>query len=131
MRKLAIIYLTWILAGCQGCNDNKTVSPEEAKKGEALFTTDACVTCHSVTGEKKYGPVLNDILDKEIEVVERGKVKTVKVDRRYLERSVADPDFQKVKGFEKKKMIRPDISPEDIQHLVDYIIYINQTRTRQ
>ena len=114
------------ITACQASGTDKPVTAEQAKAGEALFTTDACITCHSFRGEKKYGPSLNDILDKEIEVVEKGEVKTVTVDRRYLERSVADPDFQKVKGYERKKMIRPDIPPADIQKLVDYIIYMNR-----
>lgn len=119
---LIAVFIAW---GCTPSTDRNIVSEEDAKKGEELFNKDGCMACHSTSGEIKYGPSLNNILNKPVDVIREGKTETIIVDRKYLTRSILEPDYQKVSAFKRKKMPKPEISLEDIQHLVDYIIYIN------
>ena len=113
------------LYGCTNSGDQYLVSEERANKGKELFKNDGCVTCHSLTGEIKYGPSLNNILHTRIEVIREGKIQTIIVDRKYLTRSIYEPDYEKVEAFKNKKMPKPQISLEDINHLVDYLIFVN------
>jgi len=97
-------------------------------KGEKLFSDVGCIACHSVTGEKKYGPSLNNIVDKEVNVIREEKTRSILIDRRYILRSVRDPDYEKVDSFRKQTMPVPTISEEDIKHIVDYLMYINDKK---
>jgi cytochrome c oxidase subunit 2 len=111
-----------------GCRDNKKPDPihiVNPEKGEALFNSVGCVACHSVSGEKKYGPSLNSILDKEVVVIRNGTSYTVRVDREYIRRSLQDPGFETVNSFERRKMPHLNLSAEEIDNLIDYIIFLN------
>lgn len=72
-----------------------------------------------------YGPPLNSIIGREINVTRNGKTLTVKIDRDYLLRSLREPGFEKVTSFQKKKMPVINLPEEDLQCLVDYIEKIN------
>lgn len=117
-----------LLPGCSGFGNQKPVSREDAVRGQALFERNGCKTCHSVTGKAMYGPPLDGILEKEIAVNRQGSILTVRVNRRYITRSIQDPDYEKVNAFIGRKMPVPAIAPEDISAIVDYIVYLNQTR---
>jgi cytochrome c oxidase subunit II len=114
-----------LLCSCTVATDSNVISEEDAKKGEELFNKDGCIMCHSISGEIKYGPALNNIFNKAENVIRSGDSETIIVDRKYLIRSLVEPEYQKVSSFRKKKMTKPEISLEDINHIVDYLIYIN------
>lgn len=69
-----------------------------------------------------YGPSLNDIFGKEVTVIRQGDSSRVIIDKKYLNRSIIDPDFEKLKGFENRTMPVPDISKKEVKILVDYLI---------
>jgi cytochrome c2 len=117
--------IAFILYGYTTAADRNVVSEEDAKKGEELFKNDGCTAYHSTSGEIKYGPSLNNILNKPVNVIRDGKAETIIVNRKYLIRSIFEPDYQKVSAFKKKKMPKPKISLEDINHIVDYLIFVN------
>lgn len=119
-----------LLSQCRSHNDPTIISEENVKKGEELFTTVGCLLCHTISGEKnKYGPSLDNIFDKEVRVIRKsGETITIKVDRQYIFRSLKEPDFEKVEGFQSKKMTIVNLTDDQINYLVDYLIYINTNK---
>ena len=108
-----------ILLGCGGNN---------AEAGSKLFSTYGCAVCHSMKGEVLHGPALNEIWQKEIKVNRKGEMLDLTVDREYINRSIMDPEYEKVVGFESRAMPKTFISPEDSKSLVDYIVSMNNTK---
>ena len=126
MAKNNLIFLiVFLISGCNSQNRNKLTTKESIQKGEALFATVGCTTCHSLSGEARYGPSLNRILNTEIIVIQGGKEHSLKVDREYIKRSIQDPDFEKLVDFKNKKMPKPTLSPDEIDQITDYLISIN------
>lgn len=112
--------------GCHSGNNSKRISREDIEKGEALFNSVGCTTCHSVSGKVLYGPALNTVFQSEIVVVRDGEKHTEKADREYIVRSMKNPDFEKVEGFQDRKMPKPDLTPEEIDQIADYLISLKQ-----
>jgi mono/diheme cytochrome c family protein len=120
-----ILLIIFLISGCNYQNSNKITTKERIQKGEALFASVGCTTCHSLTGEARYGPALNKILNTDVIVIQGGKEHSVKVDREYIKRSIQDPDFEKLVDFKNKKMPKPTLSPDEIDQIADYLISIN------
>jgi hypothetical protein len=74
----------------------------------------------------KYGPPLNSILNTEIHVNRKDKDFVLKVDREYIKRSILTPDYEKLQEFKNKKMPKTDLSSEEIDHITEYLISINE-----
>lgn len=55
-----------------------------------------------------------------------GKQDSVTIDREYIVRSIKDPGYEKDIRFPKKKMPKPDLSEDDIESIVDFIMMINE-----
>lgn len=114
-----------LIAGCNSQNSNKITTKESTQKGEVLFVSVGCTTCHSLSGETRYGPSLNKILNTDVIVIQGGKEHSLKIDREYIKRSIQDPDFEKLVDFKNKKMPKPTLSPDEIDQIADYLISIN------
>lgn len=125
LKTSSFFLIFFFLMACNSSSDIKALTKENVQKGETLFQNVGCTTCHSVSGEVRYGPPLNVIFNKNVEVIHDGKERTIKVDRDYIERSIKDPESDKVLEFRSKKMTKPELSQEDIDYIVDYLIYIN------
>ncbi|BBE20281.1 cytochrome c oxidase polypeptide II [Aquipluma nitroreducens] len=126
MAKNNLIFLiVFLISGCNSQNRNKLTTKESIQKGETLFATVGCTTCHSLSGETRYGPSLNKILNTEVIVIQRGKEHSIKVDREYIKKSIQDPDFEKLVDFKNKKMPKPTLSSDEIDQITDYLISIN------
>ena len=82
--------------------------------------------CHSFEGKDLYGPALNSILDTKVKVVRNNKEQYVIIDRKYIFRAIKNPEFEKLKGFEKRKMPVPDLNKAEMQAITDYIIFLNE-----
>jgi cytochrome c oxidase subunit 2 len=127
VRVSILLSIAFFFFSCSSKTAPHKESGETIRQGKKLFTNLGCVTCHSVTGEKRYGPSLNNILNTRVDVIENGKTISITVDKDYLKKSIMTPDFQKVVGFERSKMSIPDISAEDTDCLVDYLVSVNST----
>jgi hypothetical protein len=75
-----------------------------------------------------YGPALNFRLGQEITVVRTGGIKKEVYDREYILRSMRDPDYEKLYGFEKKKMARIELPVHEIESIADYLIFIDSRK---
>jgi cytochrome c oxidase subunit 2 len=115
--------ITVLLAACGGSNKS---NPDLQARGEELFANYICNTCHSLDGSEMYGPTLKDIIGKEVTVIRDGEEHRVTVDRKYLKKSIQDPDFEKLKGFEARIMPKPQISKDEVKLLVEYLMTLDQ-----
>lgn len=118
-----LIFLLSTIVGCKDSN-NKT-NQDQIKKGQELFSNVGCVMCHSLSGEKRYGPPLNTIFNKKNSVIRDSTELKVTVDRAYLKRSITDPDFEKPIDFQESKMAKTTLTNNDIDCIVDYLISVN------
>lgn len=113
------------LVGCNSALKGKINTKENVSKGEVLFNSVGCTMCHSVSGEIKYGPSLNNIVNTSIQVIRDGSEHTLTVDREYIQRSIQNPDFEKLINFKTRKMPKTQLSAEEIEFITDYLISIN------
>lgn len=120
---VSFFVLTFILYCCSP--KDKVITNEMAAKGGSLFYSVGCTRCHSLSGDSMYGPALNFRLGQEITVIRKGSMKKIEYDRQYILRSMKDPEYEKLSGFEKKKMARIELPLKDIESIADYLIFIN------
>lgn len=127
MRK-HLFFLLMIIAvtGCNSGKSSRAITKEDIQEGETLFNSVGCTTCHSISGQILYGPALNTVFQSKVVVIREGKKDTITADRAYIIRSMKDPDFEKVDGFQSRKMTKPDLTPEQIDRIADYLISLKQ-----
>jgi hypothetical protein len=123
--KLLPLFFIITLTGCKNPAGEKMIHLENSQKGAVLFSNTGCTMCHSITGEKLYGPPLDSVLNTRILVVRSGEHDSVTIDRSYIIRSIKDPEFEKDVRFQRRKMPKPVLSDEDIESLADFIMMIN------
>jgi cytochrome c oxidase subunit 2 len=92
--------------------------------GKRLFTTDACSDCHSLDGSAGAGSTVAGLAGSKVELDDGT---TVTADDAYLAKSIADPDGEILKGYEKGVMpgaiasFGLDGKPQDVAALVTFI----------
>lgn len=113
-----------VISGCGRSDTHPSAS--KAEEGKLIFNSTGCTQCHSVSGDKSlYGPPLNSIYKQQV-VVFRGDEKiSLVIDRKYIIRSMKDPEFEKLSGYENKKMPPVNIKPEEMEKIADYLIHIS------
>mgnify|MGYP000321361906 CR=1 FL=1 len=95
------------------------------QKGKELFTSVGCATCHSISGNKLYGPALNNLLGMETNVIRNENEYTFKIDRNYIRKSIIDPDYEKPLLYKSNKMPKPNLTDVQVDCITDYLISIN------
>lgn len=100
------------------------VTPALVARGKALYTTNGCSACHSLSGAAGAGPSFKGVAGSAVALATG---QTVTADDAYLEESILDPDAQVVKGFHPGLMgpaiAGHDLSakPDDVRALVAFI----------
>jgi cytochrome c2 len=100
------------------------VTPALIARGKSLYASDGCSACHSLTGTAGAGPSFKG-LSGGTSTLTTGQAVTA--DDAYLERSIADPDAQIVKGYHPGIMAAAiagfglGAKPDDIRALVAFI----------
>jgi cytochrome c2 len=93
-------------------------------RGKSLFNTDSCAGCHSLSGATGVGPSLKRVAGSKVTLTNG---QTITADDAYLERSIANPDAQVVKGYTAGAMSAAIASynlstkPDDIRALVAFM----------
>jgi mono/diheme cytochrome c family protein len=101
-----------------------TATPALVAAGKTMYTSDSCSSCHSLTGAAGAGPTFKGLAGGTT-TLSGGE--TVAADDAYLERAIADPDAQIVKGYSAGIMSAAIASfdlahkPDDIRALVAFI----------
>jgi cytochrome c2 len=101
-----------------------TATPELVARGKALYSTDGCSACHSLTGAAGAGPTFRGLAGSTGTLAND---QMITADDAYLQRSISDPDSQIVKGY-RAGLMTPAIAgfdlsrkPSDIRALVAFI----------
>ncbi len=90
-----------------------------AESGKHIFRSKACVTCHSVGGERAIGPTVRGMFGAERELA-NGTM--VKADENYIRESIMDPMKKIVKGYAPHMpTFRGMLSDEDVNDLIAYL----------
>lgn len=98
---------------------DKSLTP--ADRGKALYTSKACIGCHSLDGTKTVGPSFKGLYGHEAELADGSKVK---VDDEYIKSSIINPNGQIVAGFAPGLMppnFKDLLSEQDIGDLIEFI----------
>ena len=100
---------------CSGGDDNRTAVPPGAEVADRV----GCAACHGERGEgvEGLGPAWVNLFGSTVEL-EDGN--SVVADRAYLERSITEPDAQRVAGFT-LQMPPYRLDEADLTALLDYI----------
>ena len=124
--KYGTLLLLVLSYSCGGGSPEKKNQVKSHATGNDLFQKYICFTCHSLNGSDMYGPTLRGLYMKEVVVISEGLEKHVIADRKYLKRSILDPEFEKVKEYHTRSMPKPEISKKEVDILVDYIIRLEK-----
>ncbi|MBA3843897.1 MAG: cytochrome c [Actinobacteria bacterium] len=101
-----------------------TVTPALLTRGKALYQSDGCSGCHSLTGAPGAGPTFKGLAGSPSQLTNG---QTVSADDAYLEHSITDPDAQIVKGYHAGIMSAAianahlATNPADVRALVAFI----------
>jgi len=87
--------------------------------GEALFSSKACITCHSIEGKPMAGPHLNGVFGKPVPLQDGGEVIA---DENYIRESILEPQASIVAGFQPVMPTYQGILKDrEIDALIEYI----------
>lgn len=91
----------------------------DVQKGEKLYKTQVCFTCHSLDGSKVLGPSFKGLWGRT-QTLESGK--TVVVDEAYIKESILNPLKEIVKGYPPSMPpYQGRITDIQIQQIIEYI----------
>jgi len=123
------IMLTGILISCNSLTQESIKLKVE--KGEILFQTSGCISCHSFGNQQMYGPSLHAILNSNVGVIRNNNEDTLTIDKDYIIRSIKQPDFEKLVDFKNKKMPITTLSDQDIEYIAEYIVFMNRNSPKE
>jgi cytochrome c oxidase subunit 2 len=89
--------------------------------GGKLAREKGCLGCHSLDGSPGVGPSFKGINGRRELVVTKGVERAIIVDDDYLRRSVLEPNFDVVKGFQPMMPAFSDLSKGELTALVEYL----------
>ena len=97
-----------------------SISSNPAERGEKWYQQFGCLACHSVDGAKRAGPTWLGLYGRQ-ETLTDGS--TISVDEAYLTKSILEPQFQIVKGFENVVMppTGQNMSEQQVKDVIEYI----------
>lgn len=125
-KKTVYFFLLIVFSLVLGCKDSKEkINMENIQKGQALFNSVGCATCHSLSKDKLYGPTLNAILGTKVTVIRTDGEHSFLVDKNYIKKSIIDPDYEKRVLFKNNKMPKPNLTNFEVDCITNYLISIN------
>ena len=86
-------------------------------RGEHLFTTYSCATCHSIDGGKNHGPSIKDLYGSKRMFGDQ----EITADDSYLYESIAKPNAKIAPGYQPNFMPKFPMSADEINSLILYI----------
>lgn len=101
-----------------------TVTPGLVARGRALYATDGCVACHSLSSSAGAGPALNGVAGSSVTLADGS---TVTADDGYLARAITAADAEIVKGYRPGVMsaavagFHLDGKPDDVRALIAFL----------
>jgi cytochrome c oxidase subunit 2 len=91
--------------------------------GLQILKKNACISCHSLDGNKLIGPSFKGLWGRNETVVTTGTEREINVDEAYIKTSIYEPNADVVKGYNQGLMISYQnlVSEEDIEQIIDYL----------
>ncbi len=111
-----IVYLRALQLAQKGEPVDMTGMTSE-QRGEVMFASKSCSTCHTVDGARLIGPPLNGLIGQEITLDDDS---TLVIDDDYILKSIANPMAQARKGYP-KAMLEVALTDEELTDLLNYI----------
>lgn len=106
-------------SGDAGASASSAPDPALVAKGEALYRSQVCATCHTNNGAQGTGPTFRGLYGKEQKLQDGS---TVKVDDAYIRESILNPAAKVAEGF---LPLMPNyqgrLSDQDIDALIAYL----------
>ncbi|MBN1819617.1 MAG: c-type cytochrome [Prolixibacteraceae bacterium] len=124
--KICFLFVLIIVSSCGRNTETQNTSRKDLKTGVELFIKYGCIVCHSLEGKDIYGPALNNIYLKNVNVIRKGEELTLVADRDYLKKAISDPRYEKVKEYTNKDMPETYFSEKEVDILVDYLISLSE-----
>jgi cytochrome c oxidase subunit 2 len=92
-------------------------------EGLAILKNQGCNACHSSDGSKIIGPTYLGLWGKTHVVIRGGQEVTVTVDSAYVKKSIYDPNYEVVKGYQKSLMqpYEKSVSAKDVDKIIEYL----------
>lgn len=92
-------------------------------EGLAIMKAQGCNACHSSDGTKIIGPTYLGLWGSTQTVVRSGQDVNITVDSAYIKKSIYDPNYEVVKGYQKGLMQPYDksVSAKDIEKIIEYL----------
>lgn len=95
----------------------------EDHPGLQVLKKNACISCHSLDGNKLIGPSFKGVWGINEVVVTAGEEREITVDEAYIKNSIYEPNADVVKGYNQGLMISYQnlVSEEEMEHIIDYL----------
>jgi cytochrome c oxidase subunit 2 len=94
---------------------------EEAAEGRQLLARHGCIGCHSLDGKPMVGPTFKGLFGRQVKVMTAGQERILAADEEYVRRSLREPNADVVQGFPAVMPPYPNLDPEDVAALVEYL----------
>ena len=115
----AVVVTAALLVACGGddaAEPEATLSPAAAA-GFDVFSDNGCVSCHGANGQGDIGPPLTELYGTEVSLDDGS---TVVADDAYLRRAIAEPDAERVDGYEVAMPVN-GLDDAEIESLIEWI----------
>jgi cytochrome c oxidase subunit 2 len=96
--------------------------------GFQVLLKNGCNACHSIDGSKLIGPSYLGGWGTTRTVVTEGDEREVVIDEEYIKRSIYDPNFDVVKGYNKGLMLsyKSMVTDDEVALIVEYLKALNE-----
>jgi cytochrome c oxidase subunit 2 len=91
--------------------------------GLIVLKKNACITCHSLDGNKIIGPTFKGIWGKKEIVITENQEREITIDEAYIRHSIIEPNADVVKGYNKGLMIsyKDLVSEQEMNDIIEFI----------
>jgi len=99
-----------------------------ADRGFQVLSGNGCNACHSSDGSRLVGPSYLGSWGTERTVITNGEEREIVADSAYIRRSIYDPNYDVVDGFNRGLMLsyKGQISEEEIDMIIAYLKELNE-----
>ncbi len=97
---------------------NPPVATEPTDPGYKLLDSNLCLACHSINGQPGIGPTLKGIYGQTQQLRDGS---TVTVNDAFVREKILNPNTKILAGKFEQEMPKTDLSPEEIEEIVEYI----------
>jgi cytochrome c oxidase subunit 2 len=105
-----------LLAGCESAESDALEGG--AIEGADLAVMKGCMACHAIDDSVKIGPSWLGLFGSQVSLDDGT---TILADEAYLKESILAPDAKIVQGYSPYSMPVVDLTPSEVQILIDYI----------